>query len=284
MRGNSAVAFAERSTVIIPFLSRFTGEDDEDRIRGAALVLALAAGPARMTSARGLLILLAAFSSSAGAVATSLTEGTQTVAVGRVLAGVAVGGAIDAINDSKVQVAIGDVRAIAQALVAFQQDNGFYPLYRYGNRTAAADPSFLLLVSESGTYPADQSAAAAWRLPASPTLWPQGMVFGQRPDAAHDSLEGQLLRNQLGNDPSQRYPLQGAYVGIPGRGWAGPYIKALPKTDPWGNKYIVNVRDLPTGRVVLVLSAGPNRLIETTPEQPSGSVNIMGDDIVFRVK
>ena len=41
-------------------------------------------------------------------VATSLIEATATVAVGAVLAGVAVGGAIDAINDSKIQAAIGD--------------------------------------------------------------------------------------------------------------------------------------------------------------------------------
>ena len=78
--------------------------------------------------------------------------------------------------------------------------------------------------------------------------------------------------------------MRGAYSGNPSRGWAGPYIPVLPKTDPWGNKYIVNIRDLPTGRAVLVLSAGPNRTIETSSGQQGDSVAVSGDDIVFRVK
>ena len=220
-------------------------------------------------TARNLLVLLAAFSSYAGAVATTLIEGTATVSVGRVIEGVAVGGAIDAINDAKTQAAIADVSAIGKALIAFQRDNAFQPMYRYGNRTAAADPAFQCLASESGTYPSDGSPGASWRVPAT---------------AAHDSLEGQLVRNQLGNDPAQRYPLRGAYAGDPQRGWAGPYLARLPRTDPWGNKYIVNVRELPTGRAVLVLSAGPNRTIETSAEQQGASVAVSGDDIVFRVK
>jgi type II secretory pathway pseudopilin PulG len=236
-------------------------------------------------ASQAIMVLLAAFSSPAGAVATSLTQSTPTVQVGQILSGVAVGAGINAINDSKIQAAIADVNAIGQAIRTFQQGNAFYPLYRYGNRTAATDPSFLLLVSESGTYPTDSSPAAAWRLPAASMQWAVGgIAFGQRPDAAHDSLEGQLQTNVLGNDPSQRYPLRGAYAGAPGRGWAGPYVNGLPKTDPWGNKYVVNVRDLPTGRVVLVLSAGPNRIIETSPEQSSASVSILGDDIAFRVQ
>ena len=56
-------------------------------------------------------------------VATSLIEATATVAVGAVLAGVAVGGAIDAINNSKVQAAIGDVSAIGQGVITFYKDN-----------------------------------------------------------------------------------------------------------------------------------------------------------------
>src|SRR5579872_4769441 len=90
-------------------------------------------------------------------VATSLIEATATVAVGAVLAGVAVGGAIDAINNSKVQAAIGDVSAIGQGIITFYKDNDFFPLYSEGNKTGANDAFYGFLVSENGTYPTDTS-------------------------------------------------------------------------------------------------------------------------------
>src|SRR5437016_13750650 len=81
-------------------------------------------------------------------VATSLIEATATVAVGAVLAGVAVGGAIDAINDSKIQAAIGDVSSIGQGTITFYKDNAFFPLYKEGNKTGSGDDFFDDLVSE----------------------------------------------------------------------------------------------------------------------------------------
>ena len=68
-------------------------------------------------------------------VATSLIEATATVAVGAVLAGVAIGGAIDAINDSKIQAAIGDVGSIGQGVITFYKDNAFFPLFKDGSKT-----------------------------------------------------------------------------------------------------------------------------------------------------
>src|SRR5207244_8436786 len=47
-----------------------------------------------------------------------------------------------------------------------------------------------------------------------------------------------------------KYPLRGSYTGDPQRGWAGPYITSLPKTDPWGNKYLINVRELHAGHLL----------------------------------
>src|SRR2546426_9407663 len=83
-------------------------------------------------------------------VATSLIEATATVAVGAVLAGVAVGGAIDAINNSKVQAVIGDVQAIGTGVIGFYKDNAFFPLFTDGNKTGAGDDFYGLLVSENG--------------------------------------------------------------------------------------------------------------------------------------
>src|SRR2546426_12515129 len=108
-------------------------------------------------------------------VATSLIEATATVAVGAVLAGVAIGGAIDAINDSKIQAAIGDVSSIGQGVITFYKDNAFFPLFKDGNKTGSGDFFFDDLVSENGTYPTDSTMALStslggqWNVPSSTT-------------------------------------------------------------------------------------------------------------------
>ncbi len=243
-------------------------------------------------------------------VATSLIEATATVAVGAVLAGVAVGGAIDAINDSKIQAAIGDVSSIGQGLITFYKDNAFFPLFVDGQKTGAGDSYYGFLVSENGTYPTDTSfavGAASWNVPGTPPDW-SGTIgyFGHKPNYAaglggHATIEGHLIKNILGAPGSLAfYPKRGSYIGDPQRGWAGPYISSLPKTDPWGNKYIINVRYLHAGFLkaelpldadgglqkiaVIVLSAGPNRNIETRVDQQFNEFKAQGDDIVFRIK
>ena len=239
-------------------------------------------------------------------VATSLIEATATIAVGAVLAGVAVGGAIDAINDSKIQAAIGDVSSIGQAVITFYKDNAFFPVFKDGNKTGSGDAIFFDLVSENGTYPTDNSTGGYWNIPEAPQAWNDSGFFGHKPDySTHDTLEGHLVRNQLGRLSTKFYPLRGKYSGDPQRGWAGPYVAVLPKTDPWGNKYIINVRELHSGHLldeayasvhgtggpgnlpkiaVVVLSAGPNRTIETSAEQQFDAFTTSGDDIVFRIK
>jgi prepilin-type N-terminal cleavage/methylation domain-containing protein len=65
-------------------------------------------------------------------------------------------------------------------------------------------------------------------------------------------------------------------------------------TDPWGNRYMVNVGALSglphgdaaagVGRAVWVLSAGPNGIVETPFDQPADRAKLSGDDIGFRVR
>lgn len=250
-------------------------------------------------------------------VATSLIEATATVAVGAVLAGVAVGGGINAINDSKVQAAIADVSAIGQGIITFYKDNSFFPLFADGQHTGAGDPYYGFLVSESGSFPTDSTtgfngSGYTWQIPTTPASWgTTGLgAFGHKPDyttgqAGHATIEGHLIENILG-DPTApgtalNYPQRGSYSGDPERGWAGPYVASLPKTDPWGNKYMVNIQYLNAGFLktytgpntnapslpsigVIVISAGPNRNIETIVDQPFASFQAQGDDIVFRIK
>src|SRR5579884_2485951 len=164
-------------------------------------------------------------------VATSLVEATATVAIGAVLAGVAVGSAIDAIDNSKVQAAIADVSAIGQAIITFYKDNSFFPLFADGRRTGPNDDYFGFLVSENGTYPTDASlstpggvAGAGWDIPgtsggSSLVTWSAPGYFGDMPDYAsqgHATIEGHLVRNILGNpvssaigSPGNFYPLRG---------------------------------------------------------------------------
>src|SRR5712691_9682594 len=167
-------------------------------------------------------------------VATSLIEATATVAVGAVLAGVAVGGAIDAINNSKVQAAIGDVQAIGTGVITFYKDNAFFPLFANGQKTGAGDDFYGFLVSENGTYPTDSTVVAggvSWDVPpdsAGTTAWSATGYFGHMPDYSsgangHATIEGHLIRNILGNPVGggtlDAYPLRGAYIGDPNRGW-----------------------------------------------------------------
>lgn len=239
-------------------------------------------------------------------VATSLIEATATIAVGAVLAGVAVGGAIDAINDSKIQAAIGDVSLIGQGVITFYKDQAFFPVFKDGDKTGSGDPFFQDLVSENGTFPTDNSAGHFWGVPSSPSGWEEAGFFGHKIDYTnHDSIEGHLIRNELGRVSVKAYPLRGTYSGDPQRGWAGPYVSSLPKTDPWGNKYLINVRELHASHLldptfsathgvggpgnlpkiaVIVLSAGANRTIETSAEQQFDNFTAQGDDIVFRIK
>ena len=111
----------------------------------------------------------------------------------------------------------------------------------------------------------------------------------------HATIEGHLIRNLLGNPtltPSG-YPTRGQYIGDTSRGWSGPYVTSLPKADPWGDKYIINVRNLHAGYLktltgdptnlpklaVIVISAGPDRNLETRVDQPYDSFAPAGDDI-----
>jgi type II secretory pathway pseudopilin PulG len=68
--------------------------------------------------------------------------------------------------------------------------------------------------------------------------------------------------------------------------WNGPYVGVIGE-DPWGTKYVVTSRALKAGSglTAFVLSAGPNRTIETALDQTRGSAfTIGGDDIVSIVR
>jgi hypothetical protein len=63
------------------------------------------------------------------------------------------------------------------------------------------------------------------------------------------------------------------------RGWRGPYLGTGVGPDPWGHRYAINVGSLTRrGACLVVLSAGPNGVIET-PFARSGLL-AGGDDLL----
>jgi hypothetical protein len=73
----------------------------------------------------------------------------------------------------------------------------------------------------------------------------------------------------------------------------------MPSSDPWGDRYFVNVQllspkgiqtdpnlTLGTGQrpAVFVVSAGPNRQLETKFDQTAEAFVAGGDDVVFRIQ
>jgi len=249
-------------------------------------------------------------------VATSLVEATATIGVGAVLATVAIGAGVNAINDAKVQTAVEDVRQIGQAVFSFYKDNNFYPMFVDGTKTGPNDTNFQQLVSANGSYPTTNSSsngggtktiAESWGIPATQaaTTYPSGSGFtGDQLFPAQDSIEDQMVLNEPGfarMELINAYPLRGSYAADPNRGYHGPYVQNLPPTDPWGNKYVVNIQALSPqyliqftkdnggGSAILevavfVCSAGENRVLETNGAQFASTAAVFGDDICFRVK
>ena len=153
-----------------------------------------------------------------------------------------------------------DARAIGEAIYNLQRNLAKWPVYAssVGGLTNPANATLQRLIS-AGNAPGISGApgTADWIIAANT-----------------DALDDHLATNRL-SDASQ-YPGTGEFA------WRGPYLAEAP-ADPWGNRFIVNVRWLQPGaspNVVWVLSAGPNKIIETTFAQPT----LAGDDIAFRLR
>src|SRR5436853_610733 len=122
---------------------------------------------------------------NARGVATTLVEATATIGVGAVLATVAIGAGVNAINDAKVQTAVEDVRQIGQGIFSFYKDNNFYPMFKDGLHTGPNDAFFTHLVSANGTYAAASPAVPTTLL--SNTAATVGVSWGITTDT-HNSI------------------------------------------------------------------------------------------------
>ena len=183
------------------------------------------------------------------------------------LGALVVGTAGDVLDRSRLIQARDEVAEVGRAVAEFYSDTGFFPSSRdvLDGRPGADELGVLI---SAAPLPDATDAGRYWV------------------NSRADDMEAHLTTNERG------------YTGHrPGasHSWKGPYVSRVLEADPWGSAYLINVfyldgevsvRDVagePLG-AVFVLSAGPNRTIETPYFQPREHASLYGDDIGFRLR
>jgi type II secretory pathway pseudopilin PulG len=155
-----------------------------------------------------------------------------------------------------------DCEGIRHALIALLTDVGRTTLTTGGPNGFRVD----LLVTTAPAPAAASPTEHAWTRDADGT-------------GAVDWLDRHLLTNDPAGDAARSWPLP-THAGS--SGWRGAYLHTPPGADPWGHRYAVNVQYLGTRSDVLILSAGPDGLLET----PYHARNLAygGDDVAVLVR
>jgi type II secretory pathway pseudopilin PulG len=182
------------------------------------------------------------------------------------------------LTDSKQTQAQNDANRIAEAIGKFLQDVAVPP---YKNNTSSTKSQvkqsgdfdcLYSLLGNALTTVTDTTASDSWTS--------SGGVQCQSGSTTSDTLENQLINNTPGGASANAYVTTGKIA------WKGPYLPSIP-SDPWGNKYLVNVGKADPGvsKAVWVISAGPNGNLETAADaNAASSISPSGDDIIARVK
>jgi len=203
-------------------------------------------------------------------------EATLVITIAAILSTVALVTAGDQLTDADLRTGESEVKLIGVSTLTFIQDTGFAPAYLAGNKTGPND-TFAAILETSGTKPDDATGT-----------WPTA-------NFTTDTVEHQIARNNPG-DSQIAYPRVGDISYARFQGWNGPYMSKIPAADPWGDRYLVNIgfatsqgaagANLSQGKrpAVYVLSAGPNRSIETKYLQAADEFVEGGDDLIFRIQ
>jgi hypothetical protein len=197
------------------------------------------------------------------------------------------------IDNAKVSQAQSDVQMIGLSIQSFMTDTGFAPAFKSGNAHSSQDDIFLVLQTGGNDPVIDPSVH-----------WPAA-VNPNTGASQRDFLANQLVTNQpgytgTGNFIGVPYPRMGQISWSRYKGWNGPYTASIPKSDPWDDRYFVSVQlltqqgvameqstlTLGTGQraAVFVVSAGPNRQLETRFDQTADAFIAGGDDVVYRIQ
>lgn len=198
----------------------------------------------------------------------TLIELTVVLAVIVTLALILTPSVINFINDARTARTRADTQTISAALLQFYRDNGFFPQWtsaNNGGQGLVANKVDLLI--SPGNVPSV----------ATPNTWTTG---------TSDQLTNQLIAN------APAYTVRTATSTF---GWNGPYLSSAINSDPWNNRYMVNVGLIDTTQgtqaasgatksAVWAISAGPNGTIDTAYTQPITTAVLSGDDIGVRLQ
>jgi type II secretory pathway pseudopilin PulG len=190
----------------------------------------------------------------------TLVETTIVLLTLSILAGIIVASATPTMRSARITRATGDCAAISQAIQTFDAD--VVAGMGFDSDGFNGGGVIVNLLVGAGDIPGDVGGNTAnWTQATDGTLV--------------DFFDRHLVTN----------PLNYAVPGV--NGWKGAYISGGVTADPWGNRYAANVFYLsdntaPNGLVdVVVLSAGPDEIIETDFEQDGFAA--VGDDIFCTV-
>ena len=189
----------------------------------------------------------------------TLIEIVIVLAIIAVLAGILTPTLTRYVGDARTRKAEADTRNLGAAIGKFYGDTGNWPIWSAGSDMTADGTKYALLDTAEGEEADMNTGVTEWT-------------------GAGDTFDAQLINNTPAYSTSGR------------RAWKGPYLGHESATaDPWGTKYYANVEFLQPANVsgakpVFVLSAGPNKLIETAFSQTGPGLAVGGDDITFRVK
>ncbi len=204
----------------------------------------------------------------------TLFEGIIAFALVVIMAVAIVPPLVKNINEGKVVRAQRDVRVIGDAVLAFYRDTGRWPI-----QDDSDDPPELVRLVGNASLGGGNNGLPDGNNNRSDNWKNRGRV---------GSLTKQLILNE--SEDGRIRPLYPTSSN-PQRqkGWNGPYLDEVP-LDPWGNPYAVNIHytrmDRPnyTRHNVMVLSAGPNRVFETSFTDNEYAEAFGGDDIGYNIR
>ena len=165
------------------------------------------------------------------------------------------------VDEARTTRAAQDVQKISDAILTFNKNTGKWPIFQTAANITTTTAIYTTVVGPGN----------------SPTCTLSGIGCTSWSSATKTTLSDVLEFNTPGFTTTGKFA------------WRGPYVTS-PDADPWGNTYIVNASSLAFGvnQAAFVLSAGPDRQIETNFSQNIGSgssaVTIGGDDIVARIR
>lgn len=159
------------------------------------------------------------------------------------------------VDKAKINKAHNDVRNLVVALNQFSSDTKTFPIFTAPSQVP--NGSVYDVLASEGLDPAQATGITGW-ITSNPT----------------GSIKALMNENSL------------LFATGGGTAWNGPYTGGVGE-DPWGTKYLVTARALRPGSNLtgFVLSAGPNRTVETALDQTRGTAfTIGGDDIVSIIR